>query len=38
MNAASPEGKRLLMTVPIGEDSAALLTIVANWPQELEKK
>ena len=34
----SPDGKRLLMPVPIEEDSSALLTVVANWPRELEKK
>jgi serine/threonine protein kinase/Tol biopolymer transport system component len=34
----SPDGKRLLMPVPIEEEASALLTVVANWPQELEKK
>ena len=36
--SASPDGKRLLMPVPVDEESSPLVRVVSDWVAELKKK
>ena len=36
--AASSDGQRFLIGVPVGEESSTPLTVVVNWTAELKKK
>jgi hypothetical protein len=36
--AAAPDGKRLLIPVPIDEESSPLVRVVSDWVAELRKK
>jgi hypothetical protein len=36
--SASPDGKRLLIPVPVDEESSPLVRVVSDWVSELKKK
>jgi eukaryotic-like serine/threonine-protein kinase len=38
LTASTRDGKRLLVALPIGEDVTPAMTLVTNWPAELEKR
>jgi Tol biopolymer transport system component len=38
LTASTRDGKRLLVALPIGEDVSPAMTLVTNWPAELEKR
>jgi eukaryotic-like serine/threonine-protein kinase len=38
LTASTRDGKRLLVALPIGEDISPAMTLVSNWPAELDKR
>ena len=38
LTTSTRDGKRLLVALPIGEDLSPAMTLVSNWPAELEKR
>jgi eukaryotic-like serine/threonine-protein kinase len=38
LTTSTRDGKRLLVALPIGEDVSPSMTLVSNWPAELEKR